>query len=698
MRCSACGARNGPTARFCDQCGARLEASIAEERSAGRKVPLGDRRIVTALFADLVDYSRMVAELDPEDVRARVDTAFDTMARAIEHYDGTLEKFIGDAVFAVFGAPRAHDDDAVRAGLCALEIRDELAKLDAVHPDSSFEVRIGIATGEVVAAPRNIGGEETWALIGEAITAAARLQQLADPGEIVLDEPTLSAARHRLDAVSAGTQLLRGHPEPIRLYRLRAARPGGLTGIASPGVLVGRTEERRKLREALTACATTGRGRVILIDGEAGIGKSRLIADLEEEARAAGFAWTWTENVSYATGDPYGYARQFAERVADEQGTDPGSLTRLLLFGAEADPAAVRRYAGAIAAIARDAAFSGWEAEQPLVPADPAAVASALLEVTERFAARLAETYGPRVLIVDDLHWADHSSLPMIERLIEAVEGLPFLVIVTRRPEPPPAWASHSHVERIVLGGLDTAETGRLAAAVAGGDLAPADVRRLYDRTEGNPLFIGETIRALLDDGSIERREGRLAFLDPDAERAIPVSLRALLGARIDALPDDARVVLQVASVIGMSFTEDELAAVLGDPETERPIERLLAAALLVPGEDEASWRFGHQLIHDVAYAGILASRRRELHGRLADRLEGTSAARPLGQLAAHRAAAGDPSAVDLFGAAAEAALAIGAVSEAAGFWQKGARLLGSGQRAEEYLRLADEALAALSS
>lgn len=698
MRCSACGARNETTARFCDQCGARLEMSIAGERAAGRNVQGGDRRIVTALFADLVDYSRMVAELDPEEVRTRVDAAFEIMARAIERYDGTLEKFIGDAVFAVFGAPRAHDDDAVRAALCGLEIHDQLARLGESYGDSSFEVRIGIATGEVVAAPREVRGESTWALTGEAITAAARLQQLADPGEVVLDEATINAARHRLDVAPAGTQLLRGHPEPIRLYRLRGARLSRFAGSGSPGLLVGRADERRRLREALAGCASSGRGRVVLIEGEAGIGKSRLVADLEEDARAAGFAWTWTENLSYATGEPYGYARQFAERLADEHGTDPGTFTRKLLFAPDVDQDTVHRYSGAIAAIAREASFAGWEAEQRLVPADPRLVASALLDVTGRFAVRLAEESGPRVIVVDDVHWSDRSSLPLLEALIESVEALPFLVIVTRRPDRTPDWASLAHVERIELSGLDAAETGRLAAALAGGDLAPQDVRRLHERTDGNPLFIGETIRALLDEGSLDRREGRFTVVDPKVERAIPVSLRAVLGARIDSLPPEARAVLQVASVIGMSVGTDDLADLLGEPPQPTVMARLVDGALLRPDGGPEAWRFAHALIHDVVYAGMLASRRRDLHARLADRLEARPHPVPITTLAAHRAAAGDPSAIDLLAAAADEAIGMGAAAEAAEYWQTCARLLGGGERAEEFRRLADEAVAACTA
>src|SRR5271157_639484 len=216
MLCPDCGTPTAPGARFCHGCGRRLD-TLAD----GLKV--GDRRVVTALFADIVGYTRLVDELDPEEVRARVDGALSVLGAAVVHFGGSLEKFIGDAVLAVFGVPVAHDDDALRASLCALEMQASLARY-ATGGDQPMELRIGIATGEVVAAPREMAGTRSIALTGDPMTTAARLQQLAEPNEILLDDATVSASEPRIGVEHVGERLLRGQRRPIAVHRLRGER------------------------------------------------------------------------------------------------------------------------------------------------------------------------------------------------------------------------------------------------------------------------------------------------------------------------------------------------------------------------------------------------------------------------------------------------------------------------------------------
>lgn len=686
MPCPSCGTITAEGARFCAQCGTALpdDAELpsapgtdADPRSAGPAIPpAGDRRIVTALFADLVDYVRMLAEHDPEDVRARVTQALATMASAIERFDGTREKFIGDAVFAVFGWPRAHDDDALRAALAAMAIRSGLH--EAAAGGEPLDVRIGIATGEVVAGAPGTSVDTDLRLTGEAITTAARIQSLARPGEILLDDATERAARGRLATDPRGSVVLRGQSTAVQLHALR-----GEAGVgpwipfraAGSGPLVGRIRELASVDAILDDVRRTGRGAVWLMEGDAGVGKSRLLQAIEAPARAAGFAWSWTENVSYGRNEPYRWARLFAQVVADEHGVDSGTMARRLLFTDDLTAGKRRRFGGAIAAIARDAAFSGWEAEAAHVPADPAETTAALAEVAERYIDRLLDVSGPRVVVIDDLQWLDPSSDGMVELLVDRTATRPLVVLAASRPGTVPAWATAETTRRTRLDGLDEPETARLATIVARAAVDADGARHIHERTGGNPLFVGETVRAYLEDGTLRWRDGLVALTGTGGIR-LPITLRAVLGARIDGLPSAAREALGAASIVGITFRPSVVEELLDGPLEPEAFQDL-AQSLLVVRHDRDRWRFAHALIHEAAYAGLLASRRRELHRRLADRLErGPGQATP-GQIAGHRMAAGDTArAGPLLREAAESALALGAVAEAAAFWRQAADLV----------------------
>ncbi|HEX2755773.1 MAG TPA: adenylate/guanylate cyclase domain-containing protein, partial [Candidatus Limnocylindrales bacterium] len=711
MRCRACGAVVGANARFCEQCGTRLHAPDSSAPYGGSTIGVdppptarkttrsfartkamasppgsdrlaqdpsatgaaGDRRIVTALFADLVDYVRLVAEHDPEEVRRRVEGALVAMVDAIQSFDGTREKFIGDAVFAVFGWPIAHDDDALRATHCALAIRAGLARLEDPSGEV-LQVRIGIATGEVVAAPREVPDAQDWSLTGPAVTTAARIQGVAQPGEILLDEATIRAARRGLAIEDLGERLLRGQTRPIRIGRL-LGEAGFQPWHPLAGNLVGRNEELAIVRSALDDLHTNGRGATILVEGEAGIGKSRLLAALEQDARRLGIAWAWVDNVSYGSSEPFRFARALSQAMADEHQTDSGTFLRRMLFSPDVDPADARRWAGGIAAVARAASFSGWEAEADLAPSDPADVARDVRAAAARYFERLVEADGPRIVVVDDLHWLDPSSVGVFEELLAASARLPLLILVGSRADAArPGFLARGGVATITLTGLGEDETGELARAVAGATVEAADVQRLHARTGGNPLFIGETVRAIVDEGAITS-DGRLAIGD-SADSVVPVTLRALLGSRIDALSTDTRTVLRVGSVLGMSFREGTIEGVLGEPVDAAVYERLAEAAMIVPVDASGGWRFCHPLIHDAAYRSLLATDRRTLHTRVADRIEAAQPDPPIGAIARHRAAAGDADrAIPLLIRAAEQAQDLGAAAEAAAYFTSAADL-----------------------
>jgi hypothetical protein len=416
----------------------------------------------------------------------------------------------------------------------------------------------------------------------------------------------------------------------------------------------------------------------VFVEGDAGIGKSRLLSDFEADVRRAGLRWSWVDNVSYGSTEPYRFTRAVAQVAADEHGTDSGSFARELLFTPDVDPDMARRWAGGIAAVAREAAFTGWEAEAQLVPADPAEVAEDLRSVAKRYMDRLIEIDGPRVMVIDDLHWLDQSSAGIFEELVGLTDVLPLALLVGGRPGSWPANLDRSRLIRISLEGLDVAETGELARSVAGVAVQPDDILRLHARTGGNPLFIGETVRAIVDDGAITA-DGRLALGGP-GHQPVPATLRALLGSRIDALTPESRAVLRVASVLGMSFHEDVVDDVLAEHVDAARYERLAEAAMIVPIDASGGWRFCHPLIHDAAYAALLATDRKALHTRVADRMEAGARTGAIGAIARHRAEAGDAvRAVPALIRAAESAVALGARAEAAAYLEMAIGLEGDG-------------------
>ena len=684
MPCPDCGTAPAPGARFCHHCGRHLDTLAAG-------LEAGDRRVVTALFADLVGYTRLVDELDPEEVRARVDGALTALGDAVVHFGGSLEKFVGDAVLAVFGVPGAHDDDPLRACLCALEMQSALAR-SATGGDRPMELRVGIATGEVVAAVREMAGTRSVALTGDAMTTAARLQQMAVPNEILVDAATVSAAEPHIGADRVGEHLLRGQRRPIQVHRLRSERPIVSHPCRKAAPLIGRAAEKTQMVEMLRRAAETGRGGAMLLRGEPGIGKSRLLCEMEEDARAAGFAWIWLDNAPHGIDTPYRAVRNMVDWLADEQGVNAGVVARRLLFGddiaPDLDPDRQRLMLGAIVAMARDSEMSllpeeGWESGSAGA-VDPEEFQLGLRLATQLWVRRLVAE-NPRCIVIDDFHWMDHSSRAAMDIVVRLAADLPLVVLTGSRPPATPDWAGLPHVEVLDLAGLDQAATEELGAAVAGAALDSESARWLYLRTAGNALFVGEIMRTLRESGGLEQSGEGVRIDRGAARRGVPLSLRALLGARIDALPPAQRSALEAASVIGMTFSAPLLLALCGDAAGMVDL-RELAEGGIVAGSEEAGsladlWRFRHQLFLDAAYGRLLTDRRQMLHGALADLLE-TSQPRPdVAELARHRVASGDPErALPLLEQAAREAAAVGAVAEADAFARAAAEIRAMGE------------------
>ena len=681
MLCPDCATATAPGALFCHHCGRRLEA-LAD----GLKV--GDRRVVSALFADIVGYTRLVDELDPEEVRARVDGALSVLAQAVVHFGGSLEKFIGDAVLAVFGVPIGHDDDPLRACLCGLEMQAALARY-VTGDDQPMRLRIGIATGEVVAALREVAGTRSVALTGDPMTTAARLQGLAEPDEILLDDATVSASEPRIGVDHLGERLLRGQRRAVPVHRLRGERLLLSHPCREAAPLIGRNGEKTRMVEVLRRAAETGRGGAVLLRGEAGIGKSRLLCEMEDEARAAGFSWMWLDNTPHGMESPYRDVRHMVDWLADEQGVQAGIVARRLLFGEdvmpELEPDMTRLMLGAVSALARDSDMSllpeeGWE-EGLNDLADQAEFQTGLQLAARIWVSRMV-TGNPRCVVIDDFHWIDPSSRFLMDIMIRMSAEVPLVVLAGSRPPADPDWVGLPHVEVIDLGGLNEAATEELGTAVAGATLDPESAHWLYQRTAGNALFVGEIVRTLRDTGRLEQVGERLRIDRGAARRGVPLSLRALLGARIDALPAAQRGALEVASVIGMTFPESLLVALCGSGLCTDDLRGLEDAGMLAladdPGTAANQWRFRHQLFLDAAYGRLLSDRRRVLHGTLADLLEAAEIPADAADLARHRMAAGDVGkALPLLERAAREAASVGAMAEAEAFARAAAEIRG---------------------
>jgi predicted ATPase len=380
--------------------------------------------------------------------------------------------------------------------------------------------------------------------------------------------------------------------------------------------------------------------------------------------------------------------------LADEKGVKAGVLSRELLFGAEIDEETARQIAGAVAVLARDSEMlllpdEGWSQQVPGI-ADPAELVAGLRVATDLWFTRMVAEQ-PRVVVIDDFHWLDPSSRLLMDEMVRISGELPLVVFTGTRPPLMPEWVTLPHVDIIELGGLDEVATEELGTVVGGAELEPESAEWLYHRTAGNALFVGEIIRMLQVGGRISRVGDRLRIDRAAAQRSVPLSLRALLGARIDALPSAQRSVLEVAAVIGVTFREWLLRELQGGSEVGEDLRQLAEAGILVRCEGEEGdskdaaepsgcWRFRHQLFQDAAYGRLLTDRKRHLHAALADRLETAEPAVDAAELARHRMAAGDAvRAVPLLERAALEAEAIGAVAEADGFRQA-ARALREGR------------------
>lgn len=649
MICPNCGSNAGTEARFCPACGHQLDQ------------PGGDgeeRKLVSVLFADLAGSTSLGEQLDPEELRAVLTEFFDSMRVVIESRGGTVEKFIGDAVMAVFGIPVAHEDDPQRAIAAGMEMQRRLQTLnDEVERRHGLRLamRIGINSGEVVARAER----REFMVTGDVVNVAARLEQVAAAGEILIGERTARAARQafRLERVAA--QQVRGKEAPVQAWRVL----GGdveTAGFRAPGTapLVGRRRELELLKSLYASVVEDQRPALVLLLGEAGVGKTRLIDELLATlaAEAGPPAVYRGRCLPYGSGLTYwamrellwGAAQITLDDSADTAGTKLGSFVTRAMVVIDADQDQVRHLTDALALTA------GIElATNPLRDLSPEAVRNELGLAWPRLLGALAAT-RPTVVLIEDLHWAEAPLLDMVDQIVTRADG-PLLVLGTGRPElggTRPAWSGRPRISQLALEPLPAAHADALTA-----DLLPRANDALRQRVaaiaEGNPLFVEEIARYLVDRGM--QADGG-SMLDTDGVGGVPDSIRGLLAARIDDLDPSLKRALQHASVVGRTFWPAALAAINPDNGGVAQLPALEEKGLIVtrpssslPGEPELAFR--HGLIREVAYQSLPRARRAVVHAAVAEwigRLAGARRSEFVELLAHHYEAAADPATANL--------------------------------------------------
>jgi adenylate cyclase len=561
-----------------------------------------ERRLVTVLFADLVGFTGRAESSDPEAVREIQREYFAAVSAEVERYGGTLEKYIGDAVMAIFGAPHAHDDDAERALRAALGIRQAVGRLA-----SDLEVRIGVNTGEVVGGMGSGPHAGDYTVSGDAVNVAARLQQTAEPNEILAGGITRRLSAEAFAFAPLSELALKGRVEGVEAWRLERELPVRPLLRGGEARLVGRTRELAAVASAFDEAAL-GRGVLVAVAGEAGIGKTRLALEARQLAEAQGFASAWTSSRPYTSSFPYHLLAQLTQQLLRRQ-PDASTSEALRARGVAGEEETLQRWAAVV-----DDMLDESDSGPGLADLSPAGRQRLLVQTVASLLSAAAHE-RPLLVVFDDLHWADPASLAVLEELLDGIPELPVAILALYRPGWSHGWAGRSDYQQLNLRALRLEESRQLAEQLSPDVQVSSDVnQRILDRSGGNPFFLEELLR------SAGQASGQ-----PSSR--LPETIHEILLARLDALPPSARHALQLASVVGIEFTEAAVSAAAGDGahDTDQALRELQRAELVVARSDEGGERtlaFRHALIHEVAYRSLLVGDRRRLHGQIARWLE----------------------------------------------------------------------------
>ena len=652
--CASCGQGNPPGSRFCDSCGQTLTAQIstveptpvpaspqsytprhlAQKILAGREALQGERKQITVLFADVVGSTELIRDRDPEEAQRLLDGAVQQMMTAVHRYEGTVSRLQGDGLMAMFGAPVAHEDHAVRACYAALamlegvrEYADEVRQAHGV----AIQIRVGLNSGEVIVRLISDDLHMDYTAMGPTVHLAARMEGLAKPGAVLLNASTLTLADGLIEVRPLGAAPVKGLEQPVDVYeligagvartRLQASAARGLTPF------VGRQEERATIDRAL-ARAQAGHGQVVALVAEAGVGKSRLVWEAAHSDHASGFRMLQTGAVSYGQTTAWLPISDLLRTYFHIESRDDHAAMRAKVIGGmqALDPALAPDLPPLLALHDLPAEDDAWTA------LDPPRRRAATLDAVRRLVLRESQKQ-PLLLVFEDLHWIDAETQALLDGLVEALPTARVLLLVNYRPEYTHAWGNKSYYTQVRIDPLGQASAEQMLDGLLGHDpTVPPLIEILISRTEGNPFFLEESVRTLAETGALvgERESYRLTH--PVENIHIPATVQAVLAARIDRLPPEEKRLLQTASVIGKDVPFALLDAVsdVPDGDLRANLSRLQSAELLhaVSLYPEPEYTFKHALTQEVAYGSLLQERRKVLHGRVVDSIERAYAGR----------------------------------------------------------------------
>jgi len=596
--CPGCGEENPVRFRLCGFCGTALAAELPAQEV---------RKTVTIVFSDLKGSTDLGERLDPETLREVMTSYFEAMRAELERHGGTIEKYIGDAIMAVFGLPAVHEDDALRAVRAADGMRRALERLNE-RLDATLGVRLanrtGVHTGEVVAGDPTTGQR---LVTGDPVNTAARLEQAAPANEVLIGELTFRLVRDAVAVEPVEALTLKGKAEPVPAYRLLEVRGDEGRARRQDTAFVGRDKEMAHLAAAFAEASSSRTARMVTIVADAGVGKSRLIKE---------FTTSLADRAEVIRGRclPYGEGITFWPLVEVVRGAaeihedDPPEAARNKLRSLVADARVAARVASVV----------GLNQTQFPLPE--------IFWGARRLLELLAER-RPLVLVVDDIHWAEPAFLDLLHHVIDTATDAPIVLLTTARHElleGRPDWGDRPSSTRLVLQPLSDADAARIVEGLIGVAGLPDDVReRVVSAAEGNPLFVEQMLSMLLESGAIRFDDGRWVRADESAEIGIPPSIEALLAARLDGLAREERAVVEPAAVIGLEFARpavEELSPLAVRADVPRHLDALARHRFVRPetraSSGEGNYRFAHLLIRDAAYAGILKRARAELHER----------------------------------------------------------------------------------